>query len=128
MCNVERFRHINIEATNASEVLTLQLSDNDAMAFVRSCCALLHRVDFVLPGSDRIYATAKNGAIVVNASLAPPDLTIGTLGAVTLTSAPLGTLNATLRADNIGLTGPDNYQTAPELVCQTDQTGGSHVE
>ena len=48
----------------------------------------------MLPGSDRIYATARKGAIVVDASLAPPDLTIETLGAVTLTNAPLGTLDA----------------------------------
>ena len=74
MCNVERFRHVNIQATDASQVFTRHLSDNEAMAFVRDCCDLLDRVDFVLPGSDRIYATAKNGTIVVDASLAPPDL------------------------------------------------------
>ena len=106
MCNVERFRYINIQASDASQVFTRHLSDSEAMAFVRNCCELLHRVDFVLPGSDEIYATAKNGSIVVNASLAPLDLVIETLGAVTLTSEPLGTLDANLRTDNIGL-APD---------------------
>ena len=102
MCDIERFRHVNLQATDASQVLARHLSDNEAMAFVRRCCTMLDRVDFVLPDNDRIYATAKDGKIVVDTSLAPPELSIDALGEVTPAKTPLGILDPGADADTIG--------------------------
>ncbi|MFC7706313.1 hypothetical protein ACFQXB_19265 [Plastorhodobacter daqingensis] len=101
-CDIERFRHVNVEASDETQVIARQPSDYEAMAFVRRCCTTLDRVDFVLRGTDRIYATAKTGKIVVDPGLVPPELCVDALGDVTLAAATLGALEAGARADTIG--------------------------
>lgn len=102
MCNIERFRHVNMKAGNASEVLSRRLTDREAMVFLNRCCAKLDRVDFVDGGGRNIVATARRGKLLLDSNLAPPEVQWGALGDVHPASGPLGAIDPEDHAHTIG--------------------------
>ncbi len=63
MCNIDRFKEVNIEATNAAEVLV----GNDhtaATAFLAKCISKIKQVQFADSKTAEVYAKFENGNIL----------------------------------------------------------------
>lgn len=62
MLNIERFKKINIDATNPGELYPSgNLPDDHNLAFLQQCVERLDRVEFVHPHSHEICAVAEKG-------------------------------------------------------------------
>ena len=98
-CDIDRFRHVNVDATSAKEILTAPATGG-ATVFLKRCCDLLPRVDFVQKGSDRICATATKGQGLV--TLQNPCPILQSLFTDVETADDLGIIDSDLRKDTIG--------------------------
>ena len=102
LCDVERFRHVDVNARTADQVIGRTLDSSDAMAFVRSACAELAEVAFVAPGTDRIFAKSEKQKILVDTSTLPAGIAPSDFGPHEVTTENLGTFDPGTAAHVIG--------------------------
>ncbi len=102
LCDVERFRHVNVNAQTADQVMGRTLDSHDAMAFVRSACAELAEVAFVVPGTDRIFAKSTARKIMLDMSSLPEGIAPSDFGPHEATTENLGRLDSGAAAHVIG--------------------------
>ena len=101
-CNVERYRHINLEAGNADEILSRVLSVEEAMSLVRRLCQELAEVEILVPGSDRIFARTADGKWLIDPEALPDQLPIEGFGDHNISKGGLGTSDPDLLQHLIG--------------------------
>ena len=106
-CDIERFRHVNVDASNADEVLEKELTIDEAMAIVRRACKELPAVDFLAPGIDRVFAQSRGGRITVNPKLLPPHIPAGAFGNWVESGAEIAPVDPELLSEVIGTFGFD---------------------
>ena len=80
LCDIERFRHVNVDATRAEDVLAKTLETHAAMAILRRAFADLDRVDVLVPGSGLRLATSENGKVRVDTGALPEGLSASDFG------------------------------------------------
>ncbi|MDE0694877.1 MAG: hypothetical protein OXH76_03475, partial [Boseongicola sp.] len=102
LCDVERFRHVDVDARTADQVIGRTLDWQEAMAFVRSACAELAEVAFVVPGTDRIFAKSTGRKILVDTSSLPEGIAPPDFGSHEITTENLGTFDPGTAAHVIG--------------------------
>ena len=102
LCDVERFRHVNVDATCPDQVLSQSLSPHDAMAFTRRIITELPDVVFLSPGSDEIFARATDGQVTLIPEKLPAPFAPEDFGAFEIAKTTLGNLDAEARSDVIG--------------------------
>lgn len=102
LCNVDRYREINVDATRRDDVLARALSPKDAMAFVRRAIDLLDAVDILLPGSDTIFARSNKGHLTLDLSALPEALDPEIFAPFEPAKGPLGRIDPAELGDCIG--------------------------
>ena len=102
IADIERYKHVNIEARAPDEVRSSVLSTHKALSFARKCVRELPAVDFLVPGSNRIFAQARSGRLEIDLDALPRGLEPETLGAFTPSQRPLGALDPDHSAETIG--------------------------
>lgn len=102
LCDVERFRHVDVNARSADQVIGRTLDSHESMAFVRSACAELAEVAFVVPGTDRIFAKSEEERILVDTSSLPKGVAPADFGLHEVTTENLGTFDPGIAAHVIG--------------------------
>ena len=109
LCDVERFRHVDVNARAADQVIGRRLASHEAMAFVRNACAELSEVAFVVPGTDRVFAKSTGRNVIVDTSSLPEGVTPSDLGPHEATTEDLGTIDPGATAHVIGDLGRDRF-------------------
>jgi len=100
MCDIDRFRHVNVDATRPEDILITRDSD-DPFSFLRRCCASLDRVEFVDRESGAVYARVEKGASRVVSGLLPDELRDALFqSAESVESLPA--IEASLKTETIG--------------------------
>jgi hypothetical protein len=106
LCDIDRFREVDVEARSPDAVLRKELGPREALAFVRRAIAELPRVEILVPESapdvdpngspsaQRVFARAEAGRLVVDLSAVPEGLDPDSLGPFQEASSPLGTYSA----------------------------------
>ncbi len=102
LCDIERFRHVNVDATDPDKVLSRELTRHEAMAFPRRIMAELDEVIYLVPGTDRIFAHATSGKLRLDPKSLPAPFAADDFGDTFEETGDLGTLEAELRSDVIG--------------------------
>ena len=64
-CDIDRYRHVNINAQRPEDVEERALSDVEAAAFLRRTMKELEQVDVLVPGSDSVFARSIDGRTIV---------------------------------------------------------------
>ncbi len=109
LCDVERFRHVDVNARTADQVIGRTLAPHEAMAFVRNACAELAEVTFVVPGTDRIFAKSKGRGIIVDTSSLPEGIASADFGPHEVTDEDLGRIDQGAAAHVIGDLGCSRF-------------------
>ena len=109
LCDVERFRHVDVNARTADQVIGRTLALHEAMAFVRSACAELAEVAFVVPGTDRIFARSTGRKIIVDTTSLPERIAPADFGSHEITTENLGTFDPGTAAHVIGDLGRGRF-------------------
>ena len=73
-CDIERYRHVNVEARRPEEVLKRSLDIDEAMAIARRACAELPAVDILVPGTSKPFARARNGEVTLDLEVLPEHI------------------------------------------------------
>lgn len=102
LCDIERFRHVNVDATCPDQVLSRTLSPFDAMAFARRIISELPKVVFLTPGTDDIFARSHHGHITLIPDRVPAPFVADDFGPHDVTDDDLGRLPDDARSDVIG--------------------------
>jgi len=102
LCDIERFRHVNVDAESPDDVLSRVLTPSDAMAFARRIIAELPKVLFLVPGSDEVFATSTNGQVTLIPDKIPAPFTAQDFGKHDIADGDLGRLPEDARSDVIG--------------------------
>jgi hypothetical protein len=102
LCDIERFRHVNVDATRPEDVLERSLSQSDAMAFARRIMAALDEVVFLVPGSDVVFAKSISGALTLVPDRLPDGFAPTDFGSVWDEASDLGSLDPDMRSEKIG--------------------------
>ena len=101
-CDIARFRHVNTEARRADEIFERKLDIEDAMEILRRACRDLPAVDVLIPGSDQIFAQARNGDIFVDLNRVPKTVPASGFGEFTPSPDRLGKTDPELLGETIG--------------------------
>ncbi|MEL7115461.1 MAG: hypothetical protein AAGP08_07690 [Pseudomonadota bacterium] len=101
-CDIERFRHVDVDAKRAEDVLDRVLTDQEAMAIVRRACRDLPAVDLLVPGSDGVWAAARDGELTIDRAALPAGMEVEAFGPARIADKPLGDVDADLRQETIG--------------------------
>lgn len=109
LCDVERFRHVDVNARTADQVVGRTLASHEAMAFVRSACAELAEVAFIVPGTDRIFAKSTRRKIIVDTTSLPEGIAPADFGTHEITTENLGTFDPGRAAHVIGDLGRGRF-------------------
>ncbi len=102
LCDIERFRHVNVAATLPEDALERSLPQTEAMAFARRIMAALDDVIFLVPGSDVVFARSLKGALSLVPAKVPDGFTPDDFGSNWEEVSDLGSLDPELRSDEIG--------------------------
>lgn len=102
LCDVERFRHVNVDATGPDEVLSRVLTRTEAMAFAHRIMGELDEVIFLVPGTDDIFARSEKGKLSLDTDRLPAPFTPEDFGTSWEPAQNLGTLEPEARSDVIG--------------------------
>ncbi|MDE0524870.1 MAG: hypothetical protein OXH79_23285 [Boseongicola sp.] len=109
LCDVERFRHVDVNARTADQVIGRTLASHEAMAFVRNACAELAEVAFVVPGTDRVFARSTGRKIIVDTTSLPEGITPADLGPHEALEEDLGRIDPKAAAHVIGDLGRGRF-------------------
>ncbi len=102
LCDVERFRHVDVNARAADQVISRTLDSHEAMAFARSACTELAEVAFVAPATGRIFARSRERKVILDTSSLPEGVTPSDFGPHEATTRDLGTFDPRAAAHVIG--------------------------
>ena len=102
LCDIERFRHVNVAATQPEEVLETTLSQSDAMAFARRIMGTLDEVIFLVPGSEIVFAKSSGGILSMVPGRLPDGFAPEDFGSDWNEATDLGKLDPDLRSEVIG--------------------------
>lgn len=101
-CDIERFRHVNVDARSPGNVIEQDLDIEQAMAIARRACAELMAVDFLVPGTMRVFARARNGAISLDLDALPAHIPASGFGAHEVSETAFAAIDANFRTEAIG--------------------------
>ncbi|NNE80298.1 MAG: hypothetical protein HKN18_08515 [Silicimonas sp.] len=101
-CDIERFRHVNVDAKSPGEVLEKSLGTKDAMAIARRACRELNGVDFLVPGTEIVFARSRDGAITVDVDNLPDHIPLDAFGKDAETGARLRAIDPEHLGEIIG--------------------------
>lgn len=84
-CDIDRYRHLNIESRQPGSVQERALSDVEAAAFLRRAMSELEQVDVLVPGSDVVFARSVEGRTTVATSRVPDHVNCEIFGQFEMT-------------------------------------------
>ncbi len=102
LCDIERFRHVNVDAKCPDDVLSRVLSTSEAMAFARRIISKLPEVLFLEPNSDQVFAKSTNGQVTLIPDKVPAPFSPEDFGEYRVATGDLGQLPDDARSDVIG--------------------------
>ncbi len=101
-CDIERFRHVNVDAEGPDDVIEKSRTTDQAMAIVRRACAELPAVDILSDRTNKPVAQARDGKVLINTELLPKHIPADAFGKSFELSGDLGEIPADLWSEIIG--------------------------
>lgn len=107
-CNMERYKHVNVDAHRPQDILEKPLDDFAAMAPARRACKELETVIFLKPGSDHPFAECRDGVLTIDHAALPDDRSADLFGPHEPADKPFDALPAAKWSNTIGINGLKN--------------------
>jgi len=101
-CDMDRYRHVNVDANGPDEIQRHDLSEYDAAFSLRRAMKEMNQVDVLVPDSEAIFARATAGRIKINSSLVPDGFDLKIFGKFEETLDSLGKHNFETSSETIG--------------------------
>ncbi len=102
LCDITRFRFVNVDAKGPDEVLQKELSQSESMEFVKDAMKHLSKVEVTLLGSNQVFARSIAGKIEVDVNLLPKGIEASDFGDFQEAKESLGRVPEDVAANVIG--------------------------
>lgn len=104
-CDIDRFQHINVDATAPDQIEDRKLSDHNATAFLRKAMKEMKQVDVLVPGTNVVFARSVGGQVFVDRSRVPDTIDPTVLGEFHSADADLGDHDLAADLNTVGVMG-----------------------